>query len=227
MHRARHIFKEMKQFELLGWEYKIEASFLEIYNEKIINLLDSEPKTHEIRMVDSRSHDLYISNLQIREIHNAEELHECLRIAQCNRTVAETRSNEQSSRSHSIIKIKLIGTNSTKQERSIGNLNLVDLAGTDRISLKSEEAVRITETKNINKSLANLGNVILALSKKQQHIPYRNSKLTYVLMPFFGNNSKTVMLVNIAPLLESYNESLNSLKFASEQVKNCKTGNVK
>ncbi|KAM0736726.1 Protein claret segregational [Formica fusca] len=221
---VRHIFKEMKQFELLGWEYRVKASFLEIYNEHIVDLLDSQLKTHEIRMVDSKGQDLYVSNLQIEEIHSPEELHICLETAQRNRAVAATKANERSSRSHSVTRIQLIGTHSGKQEVSIGNLNLVDLAGSER--LKSEEAVRTTETKNINKSLANLGNVILALLKKQEHIPYRNSKLTHLLMPSLGGNSKTLMLLNISPLDECYNETLNSLRFASS-VNNCKTGNIK
>lgn len=85
----------MKQFELLGWHYRIEASFLEIYNEHIVDLLDSQPKIHEIRMVDSKGQDLYVSNLRVEEIHSPEELHECLRIAQCNRAVAATQSNER------------------------------------------------------------------------------------------------------------------------------------
>ncbi|KAM0736736.1 Protein claret segregational [Formica fusca] len=221
---VRHIFKEMKQFELLGWEYQVKASFLEIYNEHIVDLLDSQLKTHEIRMVDSKGQDLYVSNLRIEEIHSPEELHKCLETAQRNRAVAATKANERSSRSHSVTRIQLIGTHSGKQEVSIGNLNLVDLAGSER--LKSEEVARTTETKNINKSLANLGNVILALLKKQEHIPYRNSKLTHLLMPSLGGNSKTLMLLNISPLDECYNETLNSLRFASN-VNNCKTGNVK
>ncbi|XP_025997106.1 protein claret segregational isoform X2 [Solenopsis invicta] len=221
---VRHIFEEMKQFELLGWKYRIEASFLEIYNEHIIDLLDSQQKIHEIRMVDSKGQDLYVSNLQIEEIHNPEELHECLRTAQRNRACAATHSNERSSRSHSVTRIRLIGTHIAKQEVSVGNLNLVDLAGSER--LKTEEAVRTVETKNINKSLANLGNVILALLKKQEHVPYRNSKLTHLLMPSLGGNSKTLMLLNISPLDECYNETLNSLRFASN-VNNCKTGNIK
>ncbi|XP_031849770.1 protein claret segregational [Nomia melanderi] len=221
---VRHIFQEMKQFQLLGWEYRIEASFLEIYNEHIIDLLDSQSKTHEIRMADSKGHDLYVSNLKIEEIHSPEELHECLLIAQRNRAVAATQSNERSSRSHSVTRIKLIGVHNTKEEISIGNLNLVDLAGSER--LKGEESVRMAETKNINKSLANLGNVILALLKRQEHIPYRNSKLTHLLMPSLGGNSKTLMLLNISPLDECYNETLNSLRFASN-VNNCKTGNIK
>ncbi|XP_018406379.1 PREDICTED: protein claret segregational-like [Cyphomyrmex costatus] len=219
-----HIFKEMKQFELLGWEYQIEASFLEIYNEHIVDLLDSQSKTHEIRMVDNKSQDLYVSNLRIEEIHSPEELHKCLQTAQRNRAVAATQSNERSSRSHSVTRIRLIGTHTIKQEISVGNLNLVDLAGSER--LKTEEVVRTTETKNINKSLANLGNVILALLKKQEHIPYRNSKLTHLLMPSLGGNSKTLMLLNISPLDECYNETLNSLRFASN-VNNCKTEKIK
>ncbi|XP_033220439.1 protein claret segregational-like [Belonocnema kinseyi] len=221
---VKHIFSEMKQFELLGWEYRIEASFLEIYNEHIVDLLDSQPKLLEIRMADSKGNDLYVSNLQVEEIHSPEELHKCLLIAQQNRAVAATQSNERSSRSHSVARIRLIGKHARKDEISIGNLNLVDLAGSER--LKGEEAARTAETKNINKSLSNLGNVILALLKKQDHIPYRNSKLTHLLMPSLGGNSKTLMLLNISPLDDCYNETLNSLRFASN-VNNCKTGTVK
>ncbi|XP_076764038.1 protein claret segregational [Xylocopa sonorina] len=218
---VRHIFQEMKQFQLLDWEYQIEASFLEIYNEQIVDLLDSQSKNHEIRMADSKGHDLYVSNLKVQEIRSPEELHECLLIAQRNRAVAATQSNERSSRSHSVARIKLIGTHRRREEISIGNLNLVDLAGSER--LRNEESVRIMETKNINKSLANLSNVILALLKKQEHIPYRNSKLTHLLMPSLGGNSKTLMLLNISPLEECYNETLNSLRFASH-VNSCKMG---
>lgn len=122
-------------------------------------------------------------------------------------------------------RIQIIGTHSTK-EVSISNLNLIDLAGSQR--LKSEEVTKIqlTEIKNINRSLANLGNVILAISKNQEHIPYRNSKLTHLLMPSLGGNSKTLMLLNVSPLDECYNETLNSLRFASN-INNCKTGRTK
>ncbi|CAL1672673.1 unnamed protein product [Lasius platythorax] len=92
-----HIFKEMKQFELLGWEYRIEASCLEIWNnDRIIDLLDSQPKSHEIRMVDSKD-DLYVTNmsLRVKEINNTEELVECLQIAKYNQAIAATESNEQ------------------------------------------------------------------------------------------------------------------------------------
>ncbi|XP_066585248.1 protein claret segregational-like [Prorops nasuta] len=221
---VKHIFHEMKQFKAIGWEYRIEASFLEIYNEHIVDLLDATPKSHDIRMADSRGNDLYVTNLTVAEIQSPLELNECLLTAQRNRAVAATQANERSSRSHSVARIKLIGTHKNREEFSIGNLNLVDLAGSER--LKNEEAARTTETKNINKSLANLGNVILALLKKQEHVPYRNSKLTHLLMPSLGGNSKTLMLLNVSPLDECYNETLNSLRFGNN-VNNCKPGNAK
>ncbi|KAJ8674882.1 hypothetical protein QAD02_010668 [Eretmocerus hayati] len=221
---VKHIFTEMKHFELLGWEYKIEASFLEIYNEQIVDLLDNSKKSHDIRMADSKGSDLYVTNLLVQEIHSPEELNQCLLIARENRAMAATQSNERSSRSHSVARIRLIGTHKANSEICVGNLNLVDLAGSER--LKNEEAARIAETKNINKSLANLGHVILALLQKQDHIPYRNSKLTHLLMPSLGGNSKTLMLLNISPLDEAFNESVNSLRFGSN-VNNCKMGTAK
>ncbi|XP_046736786.1 protein claret segregational-like [Diprion similis] len=221
---VKHIFEEKKQFEVLGWEYVIEASFLEIYNEHIVDLLDDHPKTHEIRMTDSKGTDIYVTNLRIEQVNSPAELQDCLRLAQKNRAVAATHSNERSSRSHSVARIRLIGTHKVRNEVCTGTLNLVDLAGSER--LRNDEIARTTETKNINKSLANLGNVILALLKKQDHVPYRNSKLTHLLMPSLGGNSKTLMLLNISPLDECFNETLNSLRFASN-VNNCKTGSVR
>ena len=93
--QVRHIFREMKEFQLLGWQYRIEASFLEIYNEHIVDLLDSQTKNHEIKMADSKGQDLYVSNLKVEEINSPEELQKCLLIAQRNRAVAATLSNER------------------------------------------------------------------------------------------------------------------------------------
>ncbi|XP_071582627.1 protein claret segregational-like [Temnothorax nylanderi] len=224
---VRHIYKKIEELGILGWEYRIEASFLEIYNEHIVDLL--EPKkheTHEIRMVDKKGQDLYVSNLHIAKINSQEELHECLRTAQRNRAVAATQSNERPSRYHSVASIRLIGTHATKQEVS-GNLNLVDLAGSETLKTNVISPYKeVKETKNINKSLAYLDYVILAILKKREHIPYRNSKLTHLLMPSLGSNSKTLMLLNVSPLDECYKATLNSLRFASN-VNNCTTGSTK
>merc|ERR1711936_1400629 len=98
------------------------------------------------------------------------------------------------------------GHNAATSETCCGTLSLVDLAGS--------EGMRLTEAQNINESLSNLGNVIMALAQKNSHVPYRNSKLTHLLQNCLGGNSKTLMFVNISPREEHVNETLNSLRFA-------------
>uniref|UniRef100_A0A182SRR7 Kinesin motor domain-containing protein n=1 Tax=Anopheles maculatus TaxID=74869 RepID=A0A182SRR7_9DIPT len=130
--------------------------------------------------------------------------------------------NERSSRSHAVTKITLIGTHRDKGETCIGSVNLVDLAGSE----SPKTSVRMDETKNINRSLSELSNVILALVQRNEHIPYRNSKLTHLLMPSLGGNSKTLMFVNVAPFQDCFMETVKSLRFAS-QVNSCKLQKVK
>jgi kinesin family protein C1 len=105
-----------------------------------------------------------------------------LKQAANNRSVAATKSNERSSRSHSVFILKLIGKNSTTNETSEGTLNLVDLAGSERLKQSGAEGDRMKETQNINKSLSCLGDVIGALGqgKEGAHIPYRNSKVRFL-----------------------------------------------
>ncbi|XP_071582364.1 protein claret segregational-like [Temnothorax nylanderi] len=214
---VRYILDRKKELKLSGWDYRVEASFLEIYNERIIDLLNlnfqPNNKKHKIRIFDSSDQDAYVSNLQIKKIQSPEEFNEYLRIARRNLIT--------SSKSHLVARIRLIGTHSVKQEVLVGNLNFVDLAGS--IKIKAEDKltkVEMTEAININKSLASLSNVILALLKKQKHIPYKNSKLTHLLMPTLRRDSKILMVLNISPLCESYNETLKSLKFVSNAI-NC------
>lgn len=102
-----------------------------------------------------------------------------------------------------------------------GSLNLVDLAGSERIALSKVEGDRMKETQSINKSLTHLGVVISALAKKESHIPFRNSKLTFLLQKYLEGDSKTLMLVNISPRVNDFNQTMCSLRFA-EKVKECK-----
>merc|ERR1712218_141313 len=130
-----------------------------------------------------------------------------IRRARKNRAWAKTLCNERSSRSHSVFRLRIEGHNSKSSESCCGTLNLVDLAGSERVKESGSEGLRLTEAQNINKSLSNLGNVIMALAQKNSHVPYRNSKLTHLLQNCLGGNSKT----------------LNSLRFATK-VNNCNIG---
>jgi len=134
--------------------------------------------------------------------------------------------NDRSSRSHSVFQLRLVGKNTITGEKCNGLLNLIDLAGSERLQASGSTGDRLTETKNINKSLSCLGDVITALANNDQHIPYRNSKLTFLLQNSLGGNSKTLMFVNISPATSSLSESLSSLRFATK-VNACEIGTAK
>ncbi|CAG4911379.1 unnamed protein product [Colias eurytheme] len=218
------IFNCMEDLKRMGWELTIKASFLEIYNEIIYDLLNSskEQESHDIKMVNSKGTDVYVSNLQEEEVKSSHDFIRLLIFAQRNRQTAATINNERSSRSHSVAQIKISAINEKRKEKFTSNLNLVDLAGSE----SGKTTQRMDETKHINRSLSELSKVILSLQTNQSHIPYRNSKLTHLLMPSLGGNSKTLMLVNINQFDESFNETLNSLRFATK-VNSCRTVKAK
>lgn len=216
------LFDSVKSYRQLGWEYEIKVTFLEIYNEVLYDLLSNEQKDMEIRMAKNNKNDIYVSNITQETVESAARLRQLMQIAKMNRATAATVGNERSSRSHAVTKIELIGTHAERQEISIGSINLVDLAGSE----SPKTSTRMNETKNINRSLSELTNVILALLQKQDHIPYRNSKLTHLLMPSLGGNSKTLMFINVAPFQDCFVESLKSLRFAAT-VNQCKMAKAK
>jgi len=131
-----------------------------------------------------------------------------------NRATAITDMNEHSSRSHALLCVTVNGQNKTTGHRSIGKLNLVDLAGSERVSKSGSEGARMKEAQNINKSLSSLGDVIHSLKNKTSHVPYRNSKLTYLLQESLGGDSKTLMVVQVAPVEKNVAETVCSLNFA-------------
>jgi len=220
----RKIFNETERLQDRGWEYTLQASFLEIYNEEIRDLLATEKNLkYDIKMCDSKGSDVYVTNLKIEAVTTEGEIAEMLRRARKHRAVAETQCNERSSRSHSVFMLKISGKNKITTETCCGTLNLVDLAGSERIKDSGSEGQRLTEAQAINKSLSNLGNVIMALAQKNSHVPYRNSKLTHLLQNSLGGNSKTLMFVNLNPKEDTFNETLNSLRFATK-VNQCHIG---
>ncbi|SCV02965.1 LAMI_0H04412g1_1 [Lachancea mirantina] len=222
-----HIFGWIERLEELGWKYEITSEFVEIYNETIRDLLkdidcDSDDNTenfkHDIRH-DPETHTTQITNITNCLLTNRSMVDDILKRASRLRSTAATAANERSSRSHSIFVIKLKGSNEQTGEISVGTLNLVDLAGSERVSAEQHSPARMRETQNINRSLSCLGDVIHSLGGRdanKRHIPFRNSKLTYLLKYSLIGESKTLMFVNVSPALKNMNETLNSLRFASK-----------
>lgn len=245
--RAVHqIYDTARGLEEKGWTYRMEGNFVEVYNENLNDLLgkaeELDKKKHEIRH-DMQRCKTMITDITTVGLDSPEMVESILKRAAANRSVAATKSNERSSRSHSVFILKLKGENSITGERSEGTLNLVDLAGSERLSQSGATGDRLRETQNINRSLSCLGDVIAALGQGKEggHIPYRNSKvclqrdlwfqanlvqLTYLLQFSLGGNSKTLMFVMASPLQAHLAETLTSLKFATK-VHNTHIGTAK
>lgn len=177
------IYNEATRLQEKGWQYKMEGSFVEVYNEAYNDLLgrseDLDKKKIEVRH-DAAKKQTVLENAVSVTLDGPDRVEEILQRADKNRTVAATKANMRSSRSHSVFILKLVGENSVTGERSEGTLNLVDLAGSERLDHSKAEGARLKETQNINKSLSCLGDVINALgsSKEGSHIPYRNSRVS-------------------------------------------------
>jgi kinesin family protein C1 len=226
-----HIFRQVDELATKGWSYDLTAFYVEIYNEALRDLL-AAPGTPTpkgglpLQAAGERGGHPRIPGLTVESVTSADAIQDLLRRAQANRSTAGTGMNDQSSRSHSVFQLRLAGTNSATGERVLGLLNLIDLAGSERIAKSGVQGDRLAETKAINKSLSCLGDVIAALASKAKHVPYRNSKLTHLLANSLGGNSKTLMFVNVAPGLEHQAESLSSLRFAAK-VNSCEIGTAR
>jgi kinesin family protein C1 len=200
-----------------GWKYTIDASFLEIYNEAIRDLLrikkDDEPMLAIHQDAEGNPEVPGLTRVPVSEHGTIDQL---LQRAAKRRAVAATTMNEQSSRSHQVFTLYIRGEHAGKGIAVCGSLNLCDLAGSERLSRSNAEGDRKKETAAINKSLSCLADVFTALAKKAPHIPFRNSKLTHLLQPCFKGEGKTLMLVNLSPTQASAQESLCSLRFAAQ-----------
>ncbi|XP_040061456.2 carboxy-terminal kinesin 2 [Ixodes scapularis] len=206
------------------WEFTMVASYLEIYNENVRDLLSTHPRSNQAScQIKHKDGSTMVTNATRTTVTSTEQIHELLRRARKHRAVGSTQCNEHSSRSHSVFQLRITGTNSRTGVGSRGLLNLVDLCGSERLDESKAEGARLRETQHINRSLSNLGNVTLALSQKAKHVPYRNSKLTFLLMDSLGGNSKTLMLLNVSPCEKNVGETINSLRFAT-MVTQCNIG---
>ncbi|PWA63132.1 hypothetical protein CTI12_AA357300 [Artemisia annua] len=147
-------------------------------------------------------------------VNNVKDLEEFDKLFLKNRTIGATALNEESSRSHSILTVHVCGEDLEKHLVLCGNLTLVDLAGSERLDKSEADGVRLVETQHINKSLLALGDVIVALGQDSQHVPYKNSPLTKVLEKSLGATSKVLMFLQLSPEVESFSETISSLRFA-------------
>ncbi|EPS70906.1 hypothetical protein M569_03849 [Genlisea aurea] len=223
------VFETRQILEAQGWKYEMQVSMLEIYNETVRDLLAPSRSSSSVDAGKQYTikHDAigntYVSDLTIVDVRSSKEVSYLLDRAAQSRSVGKTQMNEQSSRSHFVFTLRISGVNENTDQHVQGVLNLIDLAGSERLSKSGSTGDRLKETQAINKSLSSLVDVIFALAKKEEHVPFRNSKLTYLLQPCLGGDSKTLMFVNLSPEPSSVGESLCSLRFAA-RVNSCEIG---
>eukprot|EP00927_Polykrikos_kofoidii_P015388 TRINITY_DN16830_c0_g1_i1.p1 TRINITY_DN16830_c0_g1~~TRINITY_DN16830_c0_g1_i1.p1 ORF type:complete len:802 (-),score=200.43 TRINITY_DN16830_c0_g1_i1:201-2498(-) len=206
-------------------KFLVRASYLEIYNEEIRDLLSKNPKA-KLELKDHPEGGVYVKDLSNLIVKGVADLGQVMEVGQRNRSVASTLMNNESSRSHSIFTITIetaeTGADS-KEHIRVGKMNMVDLAGSERQSKTGASGETLKEATKINMSLSALGNVISALvDAKTSFIPYRDSKLTRLLQDSLGGNTKTVMCACIGPVDYNYDETLSTLRYAyrAKSIKN-------
>ncbi|CAI0551273.1 unnamed protein product [Linum tenue] len=212
--------------ERMGFmKYELFVSMLEVYNEKLRDLLVVNPSEISKRLEIKQAADgtQEVPGLVESHVSSTEEVWKILQSGNCIRSVGSTSANEQSSRSHCLLRVTVKGESLIDGQKTKSHLWLVDLAGSERVGKIEVEGERLKESQFINKSLSALGDVISALASKSSHIPYRNSKLTHMLQNSLGEDCKTLMFVQISPSSADLGETLCSLNFAT-RVRGVETG---
>jgi kinesin family protein 5 len=193
-------------------EYTVRVSYMEIYMERIRDLL--APHNDNLPVHEEKNRGVYVKGLLEIYVSSVQEVYEVMRRGGSSRSVASTNMNAESSRSHSIFVITITQKNVETGSAKSGQLFLVDLAGSEKVGKTGASGQTLEEAKKINKSLSALGMVINNLTDgKSVHIPYRDSKLTRILQESLGGNSRTTLIVNCSP--SSYNdaETVSTLRF--------------
>ncbi|KAJ8275328.1 hypothetical protein COCON_G00099530 [Conger conger] len=211
-----HIFTHISRSQ--NQQYLVRASYLEIYQEEIRDLLCKD-HARKLELKENPDSGVYIKDLSSFVTKNVKEIEHVMNVGNQTRSVGFTNMNEHSSRSHAIFVITVecseMGPDRQNHIR-VGKLNLVDLAGSERQSKTGVRGERLKEAAKINLSLSALGNVISALvDGKSTHVPYRDSKLTRLLQDSLGGNAKTVMVATLGPSSCSYEETLTTLRYAN------------
>nr|TKR74326.1 phragmoplast orienting kinesin-1 isoform X1 [Populus alba] len=217
-----HLFSRIRMEEENRRDEKLrfscKCSFLEIYNEQITDLL--EPSSTNLQLREDLNKGVYVENLTEYNVRTVNDVIKLLQQGAANRKMAATYMNSESSRSHSVFTcvIESWWEKDSMNHFRFARLNLVDLAGSERQKSSGAEGDRLKEAANINKSLSTLGWVIMSLVDlahgKHKHVPYRDSRLTFLLQDSLGGNSKTTIIANVSPSTCSAHETLSTLKFA-------------
>jgi kinesin family protein 5 len=202
-------------------EFTIRVSYMEIYMERIRDLLN--PANDNLPVHEEKNRGVYVKGLLEVYVSSVDEVYEVLRRGGNARAVAATNMNQESSRSHSIFVVTITQKDVNTGSLKTGQLFLVDLAGSEKVGKTGASGQTLEEAKKINKSLSALGMVINSLTDgKSSHIPYRDSKLTRILQESLGGNSRTTLIINCSP--SSYNdaETVSTLRFGmrAKSIKN-------
>lgn len=219
--------------EATRWDeasFRTEVSYLEIYNERVRDLLRRKStQTYNLRVREHPKDGPYVEDLSKHLVQNYSDVEELMEAGNINRTTASTGMNDVSSRSHAIFTINFTQAkfDAEMPSETVSKIHLVDLAGSERADATGATGVRLKEGGNINKSLVTLGNVISALAdmsqdgantnlkKKSVFVPYRDSVLTWLLKDSLGGNSKTIMIATVSPADVNYGETLSTLRYAN------------
>ncbi|XP_016940804.3 kinesin-like protein KIF13A isoform X14 [Drosophila suzukii] len=206
--------------------YKVEVSYMEIYNEKVHDLLDPKPNKQSLKVREHNVMGPYVDGLSQLAVTSYQDIDNLMTEGNKSRTVAATNMNAESSRSHAVFSVVLTQILTDQATgvsgEKVSRMSLVDLAGSERAVKTGAVGDRLKEGSNINKSLTTLGLVISKLadqsngkkSGNDKFVPYRDSVLTWLLKDNLGGNSRTVMVATISPSADNYEETLSTLRYA-------------
>ncbi|XP_067217234.1 kinesin-like protein Klp98A isoform X2 [Linepithema humile] len=230
---CKTLFARMAAGKESGASYRTEVSFLEIYNERVRDLLRlDQSQSHSLRVREHPTGGPYVQDLSCHLVYDYSDIQECMVRGNTHRTTASTKMNDVSSRSHAIFTITFVQAGLSEgnmPSETVSKVHLVDLAGSERANATGATGQRLKEGAHINKSLVTLGTVISTLSelssvsggdistasKRNAFIPYRDSVLTWLLKDSLGGNSKTIMIATISPAECNYNDTLSTLRYAN------------
>ncbi|XP_040823645.1 kinesin-like protein KIF13A isoform X3 [Ochotona curzoniae] len=218
------LFKRISLEQNESHTFKVEVSYMEIYNEKVRDLLDPKGSRQSLKVREHKVLGPYVDGLSQLAVTSFEDIESLMSEGNKSRTVAATNMNEESSRSHAVFNIIITQTlydlQSGNSGEKVSKVSLVDLAGSERVSKTGAAGERLKEGSNINKSLTTLGLVISSLADqaagkgKNKFVPYRDSVLTWLLKDNLGGNSQTSMIATISPAADNYEETLSTLRYA-------------